>query len=141
NGQGLRGDVIVGRDFEVLLIGGSTTECSLLDEPKALPAALARTIRAESMDAAEPVRVAALAQPGLPRAGLLEELEAFTSSDRRPDVVVALVGANEVQAFFNHAAWVTSAPGAAWEAWLDPASPFGVEGRARTYRGWYQPSN
>lgn len=142
NGQGLRGDVIVGRDFEVLVVGGSTTECSLLDEPQSLVGALARAIEIESeSESTEPVRVAALAQPGLPLAGLLDELDAFTAGERRPDLIVALVGANETQTFFNNAPWVASAPGAAWEAWIDPASPFGVDGRAQTYRGWYQPGN
>ena len=139
NGQGLRGDVIVGRDLEVLLVGGSTTECSLLDEPMSLTGALARSIERESP--AEPVRVASLAQPGLPLAGLLEELESFTKDERRPAVIVGLFGANEAQTFFNNAPWVASAPGAPWEAWIDPASPFGIDGREQTYRGWYRPGN
>jgi hypothetical protein len=173
NGQGLRGDVIIGRDFEVLLVGGSTTECSLLDEPASLAGALASALEREPADASELVRVASLAQPGLPLAQLLEELEIFTADHRRPDVLIAFVGANEAQTFFNHASWVASAPGpiaceacsgetggpqrerggtagaapavlwspTVWEAWIDPASPFGVEGRAETYRGWYRPGN
>lgn len=138
NGQGLRGDVIVGRDFEVVIVGGSTTECSLLDEGEDLVGRLARELD-ERVD--EPVRVAALAQPGLPLFGLLDELDAFTHAERRPDRIVAFVGANETQTFFNHAPWVAREPGGPWEAWIDPDSAFGVRGRATTYRGWYQPGS
>ncbi|PRP94788.1 hypothetical protein [Enhygromyxa salina] len=138
NGQGLRGDVIVGRGFEVLVLGGSTVECSLLDEPDTLTAQIASAGRSQSDPG---VRAAALAQAGLPLSELLPELEVFTEGGRRPELFVGMFGANEAQAFFNHAPWVGSAPGAAWDVWLDPASPFGVEGRAQTYRGWYRPGN
>lgn len=141
NGQGLRGDVIVGRDFEVLIVGGSTSECSLLDEADSLDASLARAVLERRGEDLGPVRVAAFAQPGLPLAGLLDELEIFSEDQRRPDVVVGLFGANEAQTFFNHAPWVRSSQTGPWEAWIDPASPFGVEGRADTYRGWYRPDN
>lgn len=137
NGQGLRGDVIVGRDRELLLLGGSTVECSLLDERQALTGALAQALR----DAEGPPRVAALAQAGLPLAELLPELDAFTADERRPTIWVGMFGANETQAMFNHAPWASSGPGQPWAVWLDPASPFGVHGREQLYRGWYQPGN
>ncbi|KIG16541.1 hypothetical protein DB30_04312 [Enhygromyxa salina] len=138
NAQGLRGDVIVGRDLELLTLGGSTVECSLLDEPDALTARIAQ---AAAPQVQHPLRAAALAQAGLPLSELLTELEQFTADRRRPDLIVGMFGANEAQAFFNHAPWVSQAKGAAWDVWLDPASPFGTQGRSQTYRGWYQPGN
>ncbi len=139
NGQGLRGDPIVGRDIELLVLGGSTVECSLLDEPDALVARIAASARTK-LDGAT-LRAAALAQGGLPLVGLLPELEAFTSDERRPSVIIGMFGANEAQAFFNHAPWVSRGPGLPWDAWIDPASPFGVRGREETYRGWYRPGS
>ncbi len=137
NGQGLRGDVIVGRDLEIIVLGGSTVECSLLDEPDTLVAKLG----AETQPVFEqPVRAAALAQAGLPLSGLLTELETFSES-RQPTLLVGMFGANEAQAFFNHAPWVATTPNGHPDVWIDPASPFGVTGRAETYRGWYRPGN
>jgi hypothetical protein len=139
NGQGLRGDAIVGRDREIIVLGGSTTECSLLDEHDTLARRLRDAL--ESAHAAEPVRVAALAQPGLPLAGLLEEIDAFTRGRRRPDVFVGLFGANETQTFYNNTPWVGTVGKSSWEAWIDPVSPLGVHGREATFRGWYRPGN
>jgi len=138
NGQGLRGDPIVGRDLELLTLGGSTLECGLLEEPDALTARIAAGVN-EQVEAT--FRAAALAQGGLPLQGLMPEFEAFTAGKRRPDVVVGMFGANEAQMFFNHAPWLAPSEGAPWEVWLDPDSPFGLRGRGDTYRGWYLTGN
>lgn len=138
NGQGLRGDVIVGHDLELLVLGGSTVECSLLDEPDALIGKLGDAVRPAFE---QPVRAAALAQAGLPLVGLLPELEAFSEGRRRPSLVIGMFGANEAQAFFNHAPWIGNRETGNLEIWIDPNSPFGVVGRAETYRGWYRPGS
>lgn len=126
NAQGLRGRVLSGASDEVLLVGGSTVACTLLDERDALGRAIERA-------SGERVRVAALGRGGYPLERLLPlALRVLGDPDLRPGTLVLMLGANEVEILMNHLPWTD---GPAW----DEHGPFGPQRRAKTYAGWYKP--
>lgn len=124
NAQGLRGHTLSGANDELLLVGGSTVACTLLDQRDEIGAVIART---------SGHRVATLGRGGYPLERLLPLVERVLARDElRPGTLALLVGANEVEMLMNHLPW---SDGPAW----DVDGPFGPAQRARTYAGWYRP--
>lgn len=125
NAQGLRGRVLSGATDEVLLVGGSTVACTLLDQYDALGPAIERATD-------DRVRVAALGRGGYPLERLLPLVDRVLGDpDLRPGTLVLLLGANEVEMLMNHLPWTD---GPAW----DEHGPFGPAQRAKTFAGWYR---
>jgi hypothetical protein len=126
NAQGLRGHVLSGSPDDVLLVGGSTVACTLLDQRDALGPAIERALDNR-------VRVAALGRGGYPLERLRPLVDrALDDVDLRPGTLVLLLGANEVEMLMNHLPWTD---GPAW----DEHGPFGPAERAKTFAGWYRP--
>lgn len=138
NAQGLRGNLLRSRPGDVLILGGSTAQCLLLDEQHSLERVLQTQLRAAGIaDAA----VANAGFAGLPAAQLLAEFDAIIErEDRWPRRVLALFGANEAEQVLNHAPWVRSS-GGELVLGFDENGPYGPGQWARTYAGWYTPGN
>lgn len=125
NAQGLRGHVLDGGPHDVLLVGGSTVACTLLDERDTLGAAIERS-------ASRPARVAALGRGGYPLARLLPLIDrALRDPDLRPGTIVLVLGANEVELLMNHLPWGTQ------PEW-DVDGPYGPRRWSETFAGWYR---
>ena len=96
NAQGLRGRIVSGAADDVLLVGGSTVACTLLDEADALGAAIEHAV-------VQPRRLAALGRGGYPLGRLLPLIDKVLSTPTlRPGAMVLMLGANEVELLMNH---------------------------------------
>ena len=125
NAQGLRGRIVSGAADDVLLVGGSTVACTLLDEADALGAAIEHAV-------VQPRRLAALGRGGYPLGRLLPLIDKVLSTPTlRPGAMVLMLGANEVELLMNHLPWTD---GPAW----DPDGPYGPASWATTFAGWYR---
>ncbi len=136
NAMGLRGNLVGDAPRDLLMIGGSTAQCLLLDDADSLDARLEIELRARGLAGA---RVANAGFAGHPIEALLAELPSFEGA-RRPAKILGLFGANEVEYFINHAPWAT-APNGAMQPGYDLEGPYGPAHRARTFAGWYRPGS
>jgi hypothetical protein len=108
-GQALRGDYFARDAYNVVLLGGSTVFCKLLDEEVTLGAQISDAIPPPIRDAID-LRVAAAALPGHRVEHSTENLsKLFGDPDTRPDVVIGKFGADDLGRFFTTAPWPTGA--------------------------------
>ncbi len=134
NAQGLRGSLLHGKPDDVLVVGGSTVACTLLDEQDAL----GRRIELASN---ERFHVAVAGRGGHPLGRLLRLVEqVLDRPDLRPGIVVGLFGASEVEFFLNSVPWERDATGTPIPG-FDPNGPYGPDRWATTFAGWYRPGN
>ena len=139
NGQGLRGDTFSRSTFNILLMGGSTTYCGLLDEADALHARVRTHLQTIAVDG-WPVAIATSARGGQTIRVVAENLEQLVRrAETTPDVVVLLTGANAVERFYQSAPWFDD-QGDPTGAQLSPDGPY-VAGWAETFAGWYLPGS
>lgn len=137
NEQGLRGQLLSAQTYNVLLIGGSTTYCILLDEGDSLVGRLAQRLGGRRVGG-RPVRVASSARGGY-TASLLGASLRHTASqpDTPPSLIVVMPGANDVEAFFTGLPWPRDTP----TPWIPRDSPFALAQWDETYAGWYLPGS
>ena len=135
NAQSLRGEIFSPRTTNVLLVGGSTAYCQLLDEPDMLAARIGHHLRAR-LERAD-IRSATSARGGqmvwrsTENVGWLSERRST-----RPDLVIGLVGLNNMIDFFIHAPWPEGMDAGSADAWIPETSPF-TPARQRDTLGRY----
>ncbi len=121
-GQALRGDYFARDAFNIVVLGGSTVFCKLLDEEVMLSAQIANAVPAPIRNAID-LRVAVAALPGQRIDNSTENFSGLLDDpDTRPDIVIGQFGSNDMARFLRSAPWP---PGAGPEgANVSPDSPF-----------------
>jgi len=95
NSDGVRGDELTNRQqFRVLAVGGSTTECLYIDQQKSWPGLLQKRL---SSAYNQEVWVGNIGRSGLSTIGNIIELKYLLPQYQNIDLIVALVGFNDLQ--------------------------------------------
>ncbi len=133
NAQGLRGAEFSRSRRNIVLLGGSTTYAQLLDDDDALMTRVQRHLSPGPRE----VAVATSARGGQTVLDSLRNLEQLGARpDTRPDVVVAMLGANRVEQYYSLAPW-TGPDGQPTGASLPDDSPYAPARFDRTFAGLY----
>lgn len=140
NGQGLRGQVLGKGAFNVLIIGGSTVQCALLDETDSLVTRVFENLR-EKRREGRPIRIATPARGGYALRHINADLASLLASENTAaQLVVAMLGANDLEQFVTGVPWATNERGDLVPE-IPPESPFSSRNWTKTYAGWYAPGN
>lgn len=140
NGQGLRGQVLGKGAFNVLIIGGSTVQCALLDESDSLVTRVIGSLR-ETQREGRPIRIATPARGGYRLKQINADLASLLAAeDTAAQLVVAMPGANDLEEFVTGVSWATDERGDLVPE-INPESPFSSRNWAETYAGWYAPGS
>lgn len=95
NSDGVRGDELTKRyRFRVLAVGGSTTECLYIDQQKSWPYLLQKKLSSVYQ---QDVWVGNIGRSGLSTTGNLIELKYLLPQYQKIDLIIALVGFNDLQ--------------------------------------------
>ncbi len=95
NSEGVRGDELTNKhSFKILAVGGSTTECLYIDQQKSWPHILQEKL---SSAYKQDVWVGNIGRSGLSTTGNLIELKYLLPQYQRIDLIIALVGFNDLQ--------------------------------------------
>jgi len=106
NSLGLRGDELTPSDtYRILTVGGSTTECIYLDQTKAWPALLQKSLNESHRG--HKVWVGNAAMSGRSTANHIAVMRFLPLKALRIDMVVALVGVNDFQRYLSNPDYLT----------------------------------